>query len=292
MKAIRIIPIMLAVLAIAGCHSNKRMAYDDVYYSPYNPPRSQQADRTVTPSISSSGTYDYQAYYSDNRNYATVADPVYQSTETVTDTNGVVYTTTETYYDADFAARIKRFGSGASSTMDYYDDYYTGSGYSGGTTYVYVGDTWNWGFYPYTYPYYYGYYNPWYYDYYWYRPYYWYGYHWAWYDHYWYHPHHHHHHHHHFDHYGHGHGHGPGHGHGHGPGGIGGGHNDFTNYVATVRRNNTPGSMSYRTPQNNDPRRNGAGVSGRTGDSSSAQQLNELSPISFRFCGNTHFSRL
>ncbi|MBR3698347.1 MAG: hypothetical protein IKM85_02365, partial [Bacteroidales bacterium] len=202
MKAIRIIPIMLAVLAIAGCSSNKRMAYDDTYYSPYNPPRSQRADNTVSPSISSSGTYDYQAYYSDSKNYVSNTNPVYQSTESVTDTNGVVYTTTETYYDADFAARIKRFGTNASSTMDYYDDYYTGSTYSGGNTYIYVNDSWNWGFYPYHYSYYYypyyyyGYYNPWYYDYYWYRPYYWYGYHWGWYDHYWYHPWHHHHHHH------------------------------------------------------------------------------------------------
>ncbi len=252
MKTLRIIPVMLAALMIAGCSSSKRTAYDDTYYSPYNSHSSQVRGNggTITPSTGTS-SYDYQAYYTDSKNYVPNTEPVYQTTETVTDTNGVVYTTTETYYDADYAARIKRFGSGASSTLDYYDDYYTG-----GNTYVYIGDSWNWGFYPFGFSFYYspyyGYYNPWYYDYYWYRPYYWYGPHWAWYDHYWYHPHHHHHHHH--DYYGHG-GHGHGYGHGYG-------HNDFSNYVASVHRNNTPGSMSYRTPQNHGGRgTTGAGVS-------------------------------
>ena len=233
MKAFRIIPVLVAALIITSCSSNKRMAYDDTYYSPYNKTKANTG--TVSPSISSSSSYDYQAYYSNSKNFEPNVDPVYQTTETVTDTNGVVYTTTETYYDADFAARIKRFGTGASSTMDYYDDYYTSSS-DGGNTYVYVGDSWNWGFYPYR-PYYYdyyyyypSYYYSWYfYDYYWYRPYYWYSYHWGWYDHYWYHPHHHHHHHHH-DHFGHG-----------GGSGFnnGGGHNDFSSYVASVRRNNS-----------------------------------------------------
>ena len=170
MKAIRIIPVLFAAFVIAGCGSNKKMAYDDTYYSPYN--RAKANSNTVTPSVNNSSTYDYQAYYSDSKNYQPNVDPVYQTTETVTDTNGVVYTTTETYYDADFAARIKRFGTGASSTMDYYDDYYTG-GNNGGNTYVYVGDAWNWGFYPYYSHYYYPYYrfyDPWYswyyYDYY------------------------------------------------------------------------------------------------------------------------------
>ena len=67
MKAIRIIPVLLAALAVVGCSSNKRMAYDDTYYSPYNTASNHRADRSnggsVTPSISSSNTYDYQAYY-------------------------------------------------------------------------------------------------------------------------------------------------------------------------------------------------------------------------------------
>ena len=106
----------------------------------------------MSPSISSNSEYDYQAYYSDSKNYVNNAEPVYQTTETVTDTNGVVYTTTETYYDADFATRIKRFGTQASSTRDYYDDYYT---YSDGNTYVYVNsyDPFYWDYYP---TYYYG----------------------------------------------------------------------------------------------------------------------------------------
>ena len=141
MKAIRIITVLMAGLMAVGCSSNKKMAYDDTYYSPYNHGGRHHTNGSSTSGISSNATYDYQAYYSDSKNYQPNVEPVYQTTETVTDTNGVVYTTTETYYDEDFAARVKRFGTGASSTMDYYDDYYTGG--NGGTTYVYVGNSWN-----------------------------------------------------------------------------------------------------------------------------------------------------
>ena len=136
MKALRIIPI-IALMAFVSCSANRHTAKDDTYYSPYGNTGGQMATSNgsyVSPSISSNSEYDYQAYYSDSKNYVNNADPVYQTTETVTDTNGVVYTTTETYYDADFATRIKRFGTQASSTRGYYDDYYT----SGGDTYIYV----------------------------------------------------------------------------------------------------------------------------------------------------------
>ena len=152
MKAFRILP-FIALMAFAACSSNKQMAKDDTYYSPYGNTGSRMAAGNgsyVSPSISSNSEYDYQAYYSDSKNYTSNAEPVYQTTETVTDTNGVVYTTTETYYDADYAARIKRFGTQASSSRDYYDDYYTG-GSSGGDTYVYVGSSYDpfyWSFAP------------------------------------------------------------------------------------------------------------------------------------------------
>ena len=136
MKAFRILP-FLALMVFVGCSANRHVAKDDTYYSPYGNTGSRVASGNgsyVSPSISSNSEYDYQTYYSDSKNYVSNAEPVYQTTETVTDTNGVVYTTTETYYDADFAARIKRFGTQASSSRDYYDDYYTG----GGSTYVYV----------------------------------------------------------------------------------------------------------------------------------------------------------
>ena len=134
MKALRLLP-FIALIAFASCSSNRNMAKDDTYYSPYGNTGQMATGNGsyVSPSISSNSEYDYQAYYSDSKNYVSNADPVYQTTETVTDTNGVVYTTTETYYDADFATRIKRFGTQASSSRGYYDDYYTG-----GDTYVYV----------------------------------------------------------------------------------------------------------------------------------------------------------
>ena len=106
-------------MAFVGCKTNRQVAYDDVYYSPYGNRQMASGNGSyVSPSITSNSDYNYQAYYSDNNNYLGDATPVYQNTETVTDTNGVVYTTTETYYDADFASRIRRFGSQAYVTRD------------------------------------------------------------------------------------------------------------------------------------------------------------------------------
>ena len=270
MKAFRIIPVLFAALVFVGCSSNKRTAYDDTYYSPYRASRGQQVNQnggTVSP-ITTNTNYDYQAYYGDSKNYEPNVDPVYQTTETVTDTNGVVYTTTETYYDADFAARVKRFGSQASSSLDYYDDYYTSSSNGGGNTYVYVGDTWGWGFYPYySYrPYYYSYWDwdfyygwgyPYYYSYWhrpWYSPYYWYGGYWGWYSPYWYHPYHHHHHHHPYhDHFG-------GSGWNNHNGGPGGHHNDFGSYVASVRQGNSTNNSSMSRLRSNIHDNNGRNI--------------------------------
>ena len=149
MKALRLIPIV-ALMVFASCSSSRQTAYDDTYYSPYNKGGHMTTGNGsyVSPSVSSNSEYDYQAYYSDSKNYVSNAEPVYQTTETVTDTNGVVYTTTETYFDADYAMRIKRFGTQASSTRDYYDDYYTYGG--GGDTYIYVNsyDPYYWNYYP------------------------------------------------------------------------------------------------------------------------------------------------
>ena len=221
MKIYRLIPV-LAMLVFVSCSGKKNLVQDDVYYSPYNTDNGKLVSSGngsyVNSSISKNSEYDYQKYYSDSKNYVSDADPVYQTTETVTDTNGVVYTTTETYYDADFAARIKRFGSSASKNVDYYDDYYTSSG--GGDTYIYINDydPWDWSFRPYVSFYYDPFYWDWYYPHYWYRPYYTWG--WGWYDYGWYHPYHHHHHH--YD---------PYHPH-HGGGGMG-------SYVASVRHGNS-----------------------------------------------------
>jgi hypothetical protein len=92
MKALRIIPI-IALMAFVSCSANRHTAKDDTYYSPYGNTGGQMATSNgsyVSPSISSNSEYDYQAYYSDSKNYVNNADPVYQTTETVTDTNGGV----------------------------------------------------------------------------------------------------------------------------------------------------------------------------------------------------------
>ena len=75
MKAFRIIPVLLAVMVIASCSSNKKTAYDDTYYSPYNKAKANHSG-TVSPSVSSSSAYDYQAYYSNSKNYEPNVNPV------------------------------------------------------------------------------------------------------------------------------------------------------------------------------------------------------------------------
>ena len=54
----------MAGLMAVGCSSNKRMAYDDTYYSPYNHPGRHytSSSGSSTSGISSNATYDYQAY--------------------------------------------------------------------------------------------------------------------------------------------------------------------------------------------------------------------------------------
>ena len=251
MKALRFISI-IALMALGSCSANRQMAKEDTYYSPYGNMGGQLTKSNgsyVSPSISSNSEYDYQAYYSDSKNYVNNADPVYQTTETVTDTNGVVYTTTETYYDADYAARIKRFGTQASSSRDYYDDYYTYGG-GDGNTYVYVNsyDPYYWYNYPSVYVgggyrpywssywswnYYWGY--SFYYSYWGWSPYWYYD--WGYHNHYWHHPHHYHGDWHHNG--------------GHHNGGFGGGGNGFSNYVASLRHgHSTGGSMSHAFPNN------------------------------------------
>ena len=249
MKTLRFIPI-IALMALVSCSTNHQTAKDETYYSPYGNPGAQMTRGNgsyVSPSISSNSEYDYQAYYSDSKNYVNNPDPVYQTTETVTDTNGVVYTTTETYYDADYATRIKRFGTQASSSRDYYDDYYT---YGGGNTYVYMNsyDPFYWDYYPTNYygwsyrPYWSSYWSAnWYwgfsynYSYYWgWDPYWSYG--WNHHHHYWHHPHHYHDDWH--------------HGGGHHNGGFGNGGSNFSKYVASVRHGSPTGSMSHALPNN------------------------------------------
>ena len=70
MKALRLIPV-IALMVFASCSSSRKTAYDDTYYSPYGNQGSRMTTSNgsyVSPSVSSSSEYDYQAYYSDSKN--------------------------------------------------------------------------------------------------------------------------------------------------------------------------------------------------------------------------------
>ncbi|MBZ0244054.1 MAG: hypothetical protein K8F24_12610, partial [Bacteroidales bacterium] len=185
MKKLNLILISIT-LGLAAC-STSGSVYDDVYYSRSSKsepaPSSDNNLATAAPeknytaaTVKSSNNYDYETYYEEDAAQAVAGnkvDPVYETTETVTETDGTTYTTTETYYDSDYASRVKRFGSGASSNFGYYDEYNSGyNNYGGSNIYVGVGYPYGWSLgFSYGWPYYgsyypYGrrYYDPFFYD--------------------------------------------------------------------------------------------------------------------------------
>ena len=122
-----------SVALLTSCASSNNVINDDAYYSPYDNNGNSNKELVVsndgsfsTNKISSNSQYDYQSYYSEEASNVK-SEPIYEKTESVTDTNGVVYTTTEVYYDEDYANRIKKFGTQSGSNTSYYDyddDYY------------------------------------------------------------------------------------------------------------------------------------------------------------------------
>lgn len=171
--------IILAAVLLTSCSTSDNVIKDDAYYSPYNKDGKNDKELIVsndgtfnTSKISSNTQYDYQAYYSEDATQSPKAEPTYEKTETVIDTNGIIYKTTETYYSDSYSPQ---YGSGIEDNYDYYYDdedesydssdwntsIYFGIGFPYGS---YVGLGWN-------YPYYYSPYYSWYYDWWW-NPYY------------------------------------------------------------------------------------------------------------------------
>ena len=111
--------IIAAGLLLTSCSTSNNVVKDDAYYSPFDNDAKAGKELAVsengtfsTAGISSNSQYDYQAYYSENTSQRPKAEPTYEKTETVTDTNGVVYTSTEIYYDDSYHK----------DTYDYYYD--------------------------------------------------------------------------------------------------------------------------------------------------------------------------
>lgn len=174
MKVLNFFAIMMA-FALAACSTSSNV-YDDVYYS--RKAKSNQVDRIASaPQIqeqksiqSTNSEYEYQSYYQNDvagQVESSPSEPVYTTSETVVEPDGTTYTTTETYYDSEYAQRLRRFNSGASSSFGYYDGFNTGcydcygSSFSMNFGYPY-GMGYSMGF-GYGYPYYgsyWGYYDP------------------------------------------------------------------------------------------------------------------------------------
>ena len=157
--------IIAAIALLTSCATNNSVIKDDAYYSPYNKDGKSGKELVVsydgtfnTSKISSSSQYDYQSYYSEDATQSPKTEPVYEKIETVTDTNGVVYTTTETYYDNSYLAQ-----TGGGYLEDNYDYYYDDDDDSSWNTSVYFGIGYPYGSYVglgWGYPYYhYGYYG-------------------------------------------------------------------------------------------------------------------------------------
>ena len=130
-------PIIASITILTSCATSDNVIRDDAYYSPYENNDDSNKELVVstngtfsTSKISSNSQYDYQTYYSQDSSQEPKTEPLYEKTETVTDTNGVVYTTTEIFYDEDYADRIRKFGTQSGNSTSYYDD--EEEGYYGG----------------------------------------------------------------------------------------------------------------------------------------------------------------
>ena len=126
MERFKFLIIALGIL-ITSCSTSNNVINDDAYFSPYENNGKTGIELTVsengtftTSSISSNSQYDYQSYYSENATQKP-KEPTYERTETVTDTNGVVYTSTEIYYD-DSYKNASNYGYLEDDYDYYYDD--------------------------------------------------------------------------------------------------------------------------------------------------------------------------
>ena len=133
--------IIAAGLLLTSCSTSNNVVKDDAYYSPFDNDAKAGKELAVsdngtfsTAGISSNSQYDYQAYYSENTSQRPKAEPTYEKTETVTDTNGVVYTSTEIYYDDSY-----KNSSNYSYLEDTYDYYYDDDDDDDWNTSVYIG---------------------------------------------------------------------------------------------------------------------------------------------------------
>ena len=168
--------IIITILLLTSCATSENVIKDDAYYSPYDKDSKSDKELVVsnegtfnTAMISSNSQYDYQSYYSEDETQKPKVDPIYEKTETVTDTNGVVYTTTETYYDENYLASNPS-GSYPEDNYDYYYDDEDGDD-SNWSVYFGVGMPYGYVGFGYGYPYLYSSYYNWYYDWWW-SPYY------------------------------------------------------------------------------------------------------------------------
>lgn len=128
------ITLIAAAAVLASC-STSGLVSDDAYYS------RKQSVNTMASAESRIGSdnsvkvqsqntdFEYQAHYKQNAGEEanqTQSSPTYSKTETVVDPDGTTYSTTETYYDSEYARRFRRFGDNTGSSFGYYDGYYDG----------------------------------------------------------------------------------------------------------------------------------------------------------------------
>ena len=128
MKHFKVLSIALGIF-ITSCSTSNNVINDDAYYSPYDKDSKYEKELVVsnggtfnTSTISSNSQYDYQAYYSEGSAQKPKAEPLYEKTETVTDTNGVVYTSTEIYYDGNYLNNSHNVSYPEDNYDYYYDD--------------------------------------------------------------------------------------------------------------------------------------------------------------------------
>lgn len=123
-------------LALGGC-STGYYVQDDAYYSEKHAPSKEAGKVAISSSeskmattTSSNSLHEYETYSQESQQSVVSGNEkpqaVYSTTETVVEPDGTSYSSTETYFDSEYAQRFRRFNSDFNSSFGYYDGFNTG----------------------------------------------------------------------------------------------------------------------------------------------------------------------
>ena len=116
-KYILFTAVILSFFFITACSTTQNVPQDDVYYST-TPHNNVTTKATTADAVSSSATKQQKTKQAGNAEYRQ------GKVENISQSSGQV--TSGDNYDVDYSAQLKRFHQSNDTSLDYYDNYYTG----------------------------------------------------------------------------------------------------------------------------------------------------------------------